>query len=229
MKLSKLVGKRIKFWAHDLKYDGTFLGAGKKIGTNIGGLVFSDVCESIGCEISSLMMIHPIEIIPNNEIISKAMVSRAKEIFKENNCKKGNDFYYPPNQIKLITFPNKRETVLVVDDNASIRMCLRVELRKLGYSPTVASTTKEAFEVLECVTIDKIIIDLALPDNSGEALLFNVLENHPDIDIVIISGSKNKLSTIRKKRIEMEKSNVQIINKPCQTSTLKTALTTCGI
>lgn len=209
-----------------LKYEGTFLGVGKKKGTGVAGLIFGDVLEAIGCRISSLIMVHPDDIIPSHNIRSKALIARAREIFREFPYFKSDEIYYPAYQIKVLTLPKDKETVLVVDDNPCIREVLQEELDELGYYSVVASGVKEALEILDCTLIDKIIIDLVMPVISGETLLFNVLEEHPNIDIILISGNYDKLELLRE---ELPETNIPIVKKPCTLSNLNHALSVCGV
>jgi len=101
-RLSKLIGIRIRFKFQGFKYEGTFLGIGKKKGTDILGLLFEDIYEAIGKKISSWALVHPDDIEPTNKPAT-ILTKRAKEIFKEHHHTKNEDIYYPPHQMKIIT------------------------------------------------------------------------------------------------------------------------------
>jgi len=229
MRLSKLENKKIKFMVHNLKYEGLFLGIGKKKGTSIVGLLFDNVLEAMGTTISSLMLVHPDDIV-SNDMRSKALVIRAKEILRNHKHSKNDDLYFPKHQIKILAFPQRQETVLVVDNEPSIREILFYELQELGYCPIIVSNVGEALRVLNNTIVDKIIIDLIMPQISGEDLMFNVIENHPDVDIVIISGHIDKLDALRKaSKSRVCLKYVSVMDKPCSMNKLQIALNTCGI
>jgi len=100
-----MIGKRIKFKvSHNMKYEGTFLGIGKKKGTHIIGLLFGDVRE-VGIEILSIMMIHPDNITTTN-IKFKTFIDATRELFRNHNCSKSKNIYYPSYQIAMVNLPH---------------------------------------------------------------------------------------------------------------------------
>ncbi|WP_422444520.1 response regulator transcription factor [Thermoanaerobacterium sp. DL9XJH110] len=64
--------------------------------------------------------------------------------------------------------PQAKETVLVVDDEENIVDVVKAYLEKEGYKVFAAYSGKDALEVFEKETVDFIILDLMLPDLSGE-------------------------------------------------------------
>ncbi len=64
--------------------------------------------------------------------------------------------------------------VLVVDDVPDIRAVLRTLLELEGASVTDASTAREALAIVGTRDVDVVLMDLGLPDVSGEAVLAHV-------------------------------------------------------
>ncbi len=62
------------------------------------------------------------------------------------------------------------QTVLVVDDEAMIREAVASYLEKQGYQVFAAEHGKEALTIFEQENIDFVILDLMLPDISGEEI-----------------------------------------------------------
>jgi|GEM_PF-594325 len=67
--------------------------------------------------------------------------------------------------------------ILVVDDEASIREVLSRALREAGMKVFLASTIAEGLRLLEKETPDAVVLDLNLPDGSGEALCHKIRQN----------------------------------------------------
>ncbi len=82
------------------------------------------------------------------------------------------------------------ETVLVVDDEPSVRKMAEVTLERYGYKVLTASNGKEAVEVYtkRAADISLVILDLAMPVMSGEEAAVQLHALRPDLKIVISSG-----------------------------------------
>ena len=87
----------------------------------------------------------------------------------------------------------KRRTVLVVEDDPSLRRLTQVQLDKLGYHTQVAIDVHGAQEILRNQSPDLIICDLHLPGESGIDLLKKIRAEHPDTKFVMVTayGSVN--------------------------------------
>ncbi|MCX7671960.1 MAG: response regulator [Anaerolineae bacterium] len=64
--------------------------------------------------------------------------------------------------------------ILIVDDSQVIQRVLSMQLRKNGYAVTVASSAREALELLEQEHVDLAIMDIAMPEVDGLTLLRQV-------------------------------------------------------
>ena len=77
--------------------------------------------------------------------------------------------------------------VLIVDDDAEIRMLLREVLSDEGYTTFEAATGAEALQVIKQVEIDVVLLDLGLPDASGLDLLGQFTEDARR-SVIILTG-----------------------------------------
>jgi DNA-binding response OmpR family regulator len=60
--------------------------------------------------------------------------------------------------------------VLVVDDKLPLASLLREFLRGSGHTPELASTGAAALELVSASAPDVVLLDLSLPDTSGEVV-----------------------------------------------------------
>src|SRR6185312_8147827 len=82
-----------------------------------------------------------------------------------------------------------RRKVLVVEDNALIRMTTVEMVQELGHAVTEAGTGLEALAILQSdAEIGVLLTDLGLPGMSGRELVEETLKTRPDLKIVIVSG-----------------------------------------
>jgi DNA-binding response OmpR family regulator len=82
------------------------------------------------------------------------------------------------------------ETVLVVDDEPSVRMLVAEVLDELGYSAIEASDGMSALKVLRSdVRIDLLITDIGLPGGlNGRQMAEAARANRPDLKVLFITG-----------------------------------------
>jgi len=85
--------------------------------------------------------------------------------------------------------PEKKHTVLVVDDEASMRELMAALLTSAGYEVAVAQDGFDALlQMKQCVP-DVIISDLNMPQMSGFELLSIVRRRFPQVMVIAISGA----------------------------------------
>jgi CheY-like chemotaxis protein len=84
---------------------------------------------------------------------------------------------------------NFARTVLVVEDEEGIRICVTEFLRDCGYRVVEAGTVAEAKEILLRSPMDLVFSDINMPNReTGFALEKWVRQNFPDIKILLTSG-----------------------------------------
>lgn len=99
-----------------------------------------------------------------------------------------------PNSLKPI--PLSREgttlsgqlTLLLLEDEALVRMAMADMLEDMGHCPVEAGKIAEAREKLASASIDVLVADVNLPDGSGKDFVAEVKAQYPRMAIVIASG-----------------------------------------
>jgi DNA-binding NtrC family response regulator len=81
-----------------------------------------------------------------------------------------------------------KRPILVIDDEAVIRMLLEGRLRQAGFEPVGAGSAAEAMESLQASKPDLILLDLLLPDGDGMDLLVQIKKLHPDVPVIVLTG-----------------------------------------
>jgi DNA-binding NtrC family response regulator len=79
-------------------------------------------------------------------------------------------------------------TVLVVDDEASIRRTLREILEYEDYEVVDAEDGEEALDKLRSDTYDLALVDVKMPEPDGMDVLRTVADEMPELPVVMISG-----------------------------------------
>ena len=83
---------------------------------------------------------------------------------------------------------NPRATILVVDDDATLRDLLVDTLDAVGYRTTGASDGIEALQKLKEQMFDLMITDIKMPHIDGIALLKKVRRRYPKLPVLFITG-----------------------------------------
>ncbi len=84
--------------------------------------------------------------------------------------------------------PRTRWRVLLVEDDAEIRLCTSAILSDLGHVVIEAGDGTEAMECLEAQRFDVMVTDLSIPSMSGTELAARALKIQPGLPIVFASG-----------------------------------------
>ena len=79
-------------------------------------------------------------------------------------------------------------SILVIDDEAAIRESLEVLLTLEGYTVKMAADGEQGLRVLDMESFDLLLLDLALPGQSGMELLPQIKERLPDLPIIMITA-----------------------------------------
>ncbi|WP_442600648.1 response regulator transcription factor [Paenibacillus sp. KN14-4R] len=83
--------------------------------------------------------------------------------------------------------------LLIIEDDASIQMLLKLSLEVEGFHPTISGTISEGLAELSSRTFDLILLDLMLPDQSGFELLKSLRQSYKDIPVILLTA-KNEMN-----------------------------------
>jgi two-component system, cell cycle sensor histidine kinase and response regulator CckA len=86
--------------------------------------------------------------------------------------------------------PAGRETVLLVEDEASVRALAETILKRLGYTVLVADSGPAAIRLWEQRSgrVDLLLTDVIMPQMSGGDLAHRLRENNPHLRVLFMSG-----------------------------------------
>ncbi len=78
--------------------------------------------------------------------------------------------------------------LLVVDDEANIRLLYSAELTEEGYEVETAATISEALEKLAQQNFDLVLLDIKLKNESGIELLQKIVKERHDMPVILCSA-----------------------------------------
>ncbi len=78
--------------------------------------------------------------------------------------------------------------VLVIDDEAIVRVSCKRVLEPQGYEVEVTERGAEALRMLQERPFDVVVTDLLMPDMDGLEVLKKIKESWPEIPVIIITG-----------------------------------------
>lgn len=80
------------------------------------------------------------------------------------------------------------QSILIVDDETSVRESLEKVLSKAGYATWTANSGHEALALLAHHQVDIVLSDLKMPDGDGVELLKSIKKDYPDIEVILLTG-----------------------------------------
>lgn len=86
--------------------------------------------------------------------------------------------------------PQGNQRILVVDDEAPIRDVFAKGLSLHGYHCATAGSADEANRILEQEEFDLVLLDISMPGETGLFLLAALVENYPDMAVIMVSGNE---------------------------------------
>jgi DNA-binding NtrC family response regulator len=81
-----------------------------------------------------------------------------------------------------------RSLILVVDDDASLRRVMRMQLDEAGYEVCLAANGEEALAIIDTRRPKLVITDLRMPGAGGMDLLRHIREDHQETTVIIITA-----------------------------------------
>ena len=81
-------------------------------------------------------------------------------------------------------------TVLIVDDDSSMRQTMEAIVRSAGMRPLAVASGEEALRAVESNPVDVMLLDVQMPGIGGLEVLRQIRERHTDIGVIMISVIK---------------------------------------
>ena len=94
------------------------------------------------------------------------------------------------NEAPPVNFLPQSETILLVDDQSSVRWCVQQMLERLGYRVLAARDGFEALEIADAYwdPIELFVVDVVMPGMSGFAVATELAAAHPEAKLLYLSG-----------------------------------------
>ena len=89
-------------------------------------------------------------------------------------------------------------TVLIIDDEQSIRLSLASFFEDEGYSVLTAEDGKEGLEIFFDKKVDIVITDLRMPEKDGIEVMKTIHAQSPEVPMIVVSGAGKKEDIIKK-------------------------------
>ncbi len=90
-----------------------------------------------------------------------------------------------------------QESILVVDDDLDFLKIIRRILEGKGFEVATAASASEALEKVNARFYNAAVLDISLPDADGTELLSGIIERHPDITAVMLTGHSSVQNAVK--------------------------------
>jgi two-component system response regulator AtoC len=110
--------------------------------------------------------------------------------------------------------------ILVVDDEANMRVVLKAMLKKQGYEVETAGDGIEALGILKRRDISVLVTDLRMPHLDGMSLLERVVRTYPSVPVIIITAHGTVATAVD----ALKKGAFDYITKPFEQDELKNVI-----
>ncbi|MFA4858729.1 MAG: sigma-54 dependent transcriptional regulator [Candidatus Margulisiibacteriota bacterium] len=115
--------------------------------------------------------------------------------------------------------PTIQDTILVVDDEKSIRDAIRLTLQD-DYHVITAKTGREAIEIVKNKNVDLTLLDMRLPEIDGIEVLKNIKDIDDSIEVIMITA----VAAVKTAVEAMKQGAYDYVTKPFDIEALKSLL-----
>ena len=112
-------------------------------------------------------------------------------------------------------------SILVVDDDQTVRETLADYFDALGYVVRVAATATAGRQAAAEHAPDVVLVDLRLPDASGLTLLEALRADDPELGVIVLTGHADVATAVR----AMQQGALDFLEKPVDLEALAVAVT----
>ncbi|MEM7253446.1 MAG: response regulator, partial [Pseudomonadota bacterium] len=93
---------------------------------------------------------------------------------------------------------SEQATVLVVDDNSTSRIKMRLAVRALGHDVEVAEDGAKALDALRTRDFDAVLLDIVMPEVDGYDVLRSMKSDSTlrDIPVIVISALDDQTESV---------------------------------
>ncbi len=117
----------------------------------------------------------------------------------------------------------RRYTILLVDDDHFVLNGIGKYLSSKGYDVITADSGEKAVDLLDEITFEMVITDLAMEEIGGIGVLKKAKEVNPDVMVIILTGHGNLNSAIEAIHFDAD----DYILKPCEPLELGLRVSQC--
>lgn len=108
---------------------------------------------------------------------------------------------------------DEKESILIINNNESIRRSLALILGKKGYETETAGTGQETLEKTQGRFFNLALLDIKLPDMDGTGLIAPLKEKYPDMEVIIATAYASCATAVQ----ALNKGASAYITKPLNT------------
>ncbi|MFH0783357.1 MAG: sigma-54 dependent transcriptional regulator [Pseudomonadota bacterium] len=111
-------------------------------------------------------------------------------------------------------------SVLIVDDERSMRDFLKILLEKAGHKVAIAENSQKALAILDNQQVDVIVSDIRMPGMTGIELLETVKRDFPDLPVIMITAFASPDDAV----LAMKNGAFDYITKPFNVDEIKSVI-----
>ena len=155
--------------------------------------------------------------------VTKKTVSRLVNEGKMPASKVGKQWRFNKEKIDewlLKNSSSKKVSILIIDDEESVRMVFKDTLEELGHKVFVACTAVEGLELAKNLDVALVFLDLKMPVMSGAEVFREIKKVKPNLPVIIITGYPDSSIMAR----ALEHGPFGVMNKPFDESEIVAAV-----
>lgn len=115
---------------------------------------------------------------------------------------------------------DRRLSILLIEDDDSLRALLKEVLERAGHSIRVAGNGREGMALFRQIECDLVITDHGMPDMNGEEVAFRIKKHKPDMPVIMVTGWNRELNLLQTKPGLID----ELLGKPVDTDALLQAI-----